>query len=359
MGFTLYKIEKMTIIDQNTRNKNPGQPSIGPNRVPDALPDFRNLGTQLRILLAVNLAAMLATLAVSERFADFARIFTQFSALLQPALLITLLLLLLLDRQLHRLSYRSGALAVMATSLAATLAVVAMLGERDGLGGERSVRAALYALTGSAALLEYFHLRNRALSPALAEARLQALQARIRPHFLFNSLNAVLSLIRSQPRVAERALEDLADLFRVVMADNNQLSPLGRELELSRNYLAIEQLRLGERLQVEWHTDKAPTNAKIPPLVIQPLLENAVYHGIEPSEHPGVVSVNAYRSRDEVHIDIRNPYTANGGSHHEGNKMAMNNIRERLALFFDAEASLTTTIGSNYYQVHIMLPYRE
>ena len=132
-------------------------------------------------------------------------------------------------------------------------------------------------------ILYYFHLRNRALSPALTEARLQALQARIRPHFLFNSINAVLSLIRPEPKRAEAALEDMADLFRVLMADNRDLSTLEREVELTRQYLNLEQLRLGERLQVEWHIDNMPGEALIPPLVLQPLVENAVYHGIEPS----------------------------------------------------------------------------
>ncbi|MDO9189761.1 MAG: histidine kinase, partial [Sulfurimicrobium sp.] len=129
----------------------------------------------------------------------------------------------------------------------------------------------------TAALLAYFNLRSRALSPALAEARLQALQARIRPHFLFNSINAVLSLIRSNPKRAESALEDMADLFRVLMADNLNLVSLEREVALSRQYLGLEQLRLGERLQVTWHIEKMPSDALIPPLVLQPLLENAVY----------------------------------------------------------------------------------
>src|SRR5690606_92866 len=119
-----------------------------------------------------------------------------------------------------------------------------------------------------ALLLGYLDLRGRALSPALTEARLQALQARIRPHFLFNSINAVLSLIRSDPKRAETALEDMAELFRVLMADNRELTPLGREVELCRQYLDLEQLRLGDRLKVEWHVDKAPGDAMVPPLVL-------------------------------------------------------------------------------------------
>jgi two-component system sensor histidine kinase AlgZ len=205
-------------------------------------------------------------------------------------------------------------------------------------------------------LVAYFNLRNRALSPALTEARLQALQARIRPHFLFNSINAVLSLIRAEPRRAETALEDMADLFRVLMADNRDLAPLENEVELCRQYLALEQLRLGERLQIDWHVDNMPKDALMPPLVLQPLLENAVYHGIEPSIQPGVISVNIYHVRDQVHMVLRNPYPKYG-DHHAGNKMALGNIRERLALHFDAEASLQARVGESEYEVHITIPY--
>ncbi|MBB5017732.1 two-component system sensor histidine kinase AlgZ [Chitinivorax tropicus] len=332
---------------------------ISQNRVPDALPDFRNLGTQVRILLAINLAILMAALTCSDALRDLANTFTAFSTVAQPTMLAAMLCLAAINEPLHRQSYSNGVLIVLGSTALICAIGAWVFGDPTIKVSERIIRALLYGATSSGVLLNYFYLRNRALSPALAEARLQALQARIRPHFLFNSLNAVLSMIRSKPRVAERALEDLADLFRVVMADNNQLSSLKRELELASNYLAIEQLRLGERLQLEWHIEKAPLQAKIPPLVIQPLLENAVYHGIEPCETPGIISINAYRSRNEVHLDIRNPFSPDDGKHHAGNKMAMGNIRERLALFFDAEASLTTTVGSNYYQVHIVLPYRE
>jgi two-component system sensor histidine kinase AlgZ len=166
----------------------------------------------------------------------------------------------------------------------------------------------------------------------------------------------VLSLIRQEPKRAEAALEDLADLFRVLMADNRKLSTLEQEVELTRQYLDLEKLRLGERLRVEWHIDNMPGEALIPPLVLQPLLENAVYHGIEPSIDPGVVSVNIYLVRDQVHMVLRNPYRKDG-SHHAGNKMALGNIRERLALHFDAEASLQARVGESEYEVHITIPY--
>ena len=213
------------------------------------------------------------------------------------------------------------------------------------------------ALAMAGVLLFYFALRAKALSPAISEARLQALQARIRPHFLFNSITAVLSLIRSEPRRAESALEDMADLFRVLMRDNRQLAPLVNEVALCKQYLDLEKLRLGDRLCVEWHVDNMPGDALVPPLVLQPLLENAVYHGIEPSSAAGVIAINIFLRRGEVHAILRNPYQS-GSRHRGGNKMALANIRERLALHFDAEAGLESKVNRETYEVHIRMPYR-
>ncbi len=328
-----------------------------PPAIADQLPDTRNLGVLLRVLLTANLVALLIALAAVPKFDAALARFVEDAALLEPALLLVMAALALLRDPLRRLPYRQGTLACVVLAALGALAVRAMLSPFYPAEPGQAWRAAGFAAVLAAGLLGYFRLRSRALSPLLTIARLQALQARIRPHFLFNSLNAVLSLIRGEPRKAERALEDLADLFRVFMAENLELSPLGREVELAGQYLGIEALRLGERLRVEWHTEKMPHDALIPPLTLQPLLENAVYHGIEPSISPGVITINIYRARDEVHVDIRNPYYREGGRHHAGNKMAMGNIRERLMLHFDAEASLKTTVGSDYYQVHITLPY--
>ena len=140
------------------------------------------------------------------------------------------------------------------------------------------------------------------------------------------------------------------------MRDNRDLAPLADEVELCRQYLALEQLRLGDRLQVEWHLKNMPGDALVPPLVLQPLLENAVYHGIEPLSEPGVVSINIFYKGGDVHAILRNPYRADGGSHHAGNKMALGNVRERLALHFDAEASLASRVRAGVYEVHIRCP---
>lgn len=309
------------------------------------------------VFIILTLCAFGAVCTGSQWNQSFAA-FTEMLAVVQPLLVLSILVLWICDPWLRRLRYSDGLLAValIELTLVAGAHSVALSMFPSFVAADLG-RYVVLTLGATALVLFYFHLRSRALSPALSEARLQALQARIRPHFLFNSINAVLSLIRLEPRRAEVALEDLADLFRVLMADNRELSSLQREVELTRQYLNLEQLRLGERLRVEWHIDNMPADALIPPLVLQPLVENAVYHGVEPSSGLGVISINAYKSRGEVHLVLRNPYRLEG-SHHSGNKMALINIRERLSLHFDAEAGLHTSVSENTYQVHIVMPYK-
>ena len=295
------------------------------------LPNFCRLGVNLRIALTVEAALVAGVVARVPDVPAFWAEFIALSALAQPALLLTLLALCATGRWLRSQSYRLGVGFTLA--LGVTVPLLATLWLNPLLASSLPVPpagVAVFALLVGAGLLAYFNLRARALSPAITEARLQALQARIRPHFLFNSLNAVLSLVRSDPRRDEVALP--------------------------RAYLELEQLRLGDRLQVVWHIKKMPGDALIPPLVIQPLVENAVYHGIEPQPEGGEISLNLYRSADKVHIVVRNPI-ATDVSHHKGNRIALANIRERLMLHFDLDAQLKLEPLGAVYQVHIVIPY--
>jgi two-component system sensor histidine kinase AlgZ len=335
-------------------------PSINQNPPPLSikLPDLRNLGVQLRVLVLANTMAVVAAMLIGETPAAAWRELLQISAAMQPVLLASMLLLFAMHRRLARLPYRQGVLVVFLLVLVLTALLHAAASWLFGLEATPSlIRMWFFSIIVTGTLLAYFNMRGRALSPAITEARLQALQARIRPHFLFNSMNAVLSLIRSDPQRAESALEDLADLFRVLMADNRQLVPLEGELALCRQYLALETLRLGERLKLVWHIDDMPNEALVPPLLLQPLLENAVYHGIEPSHDGGEVVIDIYRKGNEVHMVLSNPYRRDS-THHSGNKMALSNIKERLALHFDAEAQLKTHVTDQQYEVHIVIPYR-
>lgn len=327
------------------------------------LPDFRNLGICLRILIVVNLIAIMAISLHASSFEGFFQSYITLSALLQPVLLVTLLVLYFSYPLLRKLPYWLGTGIIIFTALCfanAARFLAAHMFEMETLPA--AARVWLYTLILAGITLYYFHLRQRALTPAIAEARLQALQARIRPHFLFNCINAVLSLVRSDPRRAETALEDMADLFRVLMADNRGLVPLAKEIALCRQYLALEKLRLDERLAISWQIDEMPPDAMIPPLILQPLLENAVYHGIEPLPEGGEIVINIHTSRNgsrtQVIIVLCNPYPKQG-SHHNGNRMALGNIRERLALHFDAEASLSNKVSGGRYEVRIAIPYQQ
>jgi two-component system, LytTR family, sensor histidine kinase AlgZ len=334
--------------------------SIRQNPQADALPDFRNLGVIARILVSINVLAFGIVLAAEQDLARAADAFVRATALLQPVVVASLVALYVGARPLMRMRYGDGCLAVMAVVLAFAACVHAALG---GFSGTTLWRTLAFAAAATALILAYLRLHQRAFSPALAEARLQALQARIRPHFLFNSLNAVLSLMRKDPKRAEHALEDLAELFRALVSDGRSLVRLADEIALLERYAAIEQLRLGSRLRMSWELDSAPMDALLPPLLLQPVLENAVYHGVEPGTGIGDVLVRIERRGNRVLALVENAQLENddlagregnrGGSH-----MALDNIRERLNLFFDAEARLESRVERGRYRVEIEIPYR-
>ena len=193
--------------------------------------------------------------------------------------------------------------------------------------------------------------KNTAIRESSQTANLQALQSRIRPHFMFNSMNSIAGLIRNNPQMAEQALQDLADLIRVLMADVRKLVPLVAEIETSKQYLNIEKLRLGERLSVQWHVQGIPKNCFVPSLILQPLLENAVYHGIEPSFGGGVIDIDMRADDRQVQILIRNPLPDDGErNHRKGNQIAMDNIKQRLSRHFGEASSLSS---SNRNEMHI------
>ena len=330
-------------------------PSIRQNPFPESLPDFRNLGVTARALVAVNLLALIAALLTEPDWSNTLSAFVMKATLFEPALLASLTLLYAAAPWLSRFNYLSGCALVIAVVLACATAAQFVLGE---FAPASLVRTLVLAACTAAMVLAYLRLHTKAYSPALAEARLQALQARIRPHFLFNSLNAVLALIRRDPRRAERTLEDLAELFRALMSDGRNLVRLADEIALIERYAAIEQLRLGERLRMSWDLDSAPVDAMLPALVLQPLLENAIYHGVEPGTGIGDVLVRIERRGDRVLALIENPWHEPASGARTGNQMALDNIRERLMLFFDDEARLESRVEGARYRVQIDIPYR-
>jgi two-component system, LytTR family, sensor histidine kinase AlgZ len=321
------------------------------------LPNFCNVGVMLRSLVIVNLLLVAAAVLRAPRPQAVWLEFLMLATFGEPILILSLVALCGARRLLHALGYAGSIAALAAFELAVAWLMSSTLGSWFA---ERSAVAfpqlAFLVLFVTGLTLAYFDLRSRALAPAIAEARIQALQARIRPHFLYNSINAVLSLIRAEPRRAERALEDMADLFRVLMADNRTLAPIAAEVELTRQYLAIESLRLGERLRVTWRLEEMPPDALVPPLMLQPLVENAVYHGIEPSQSGGAIAIEVKRSGAQLVLVLTNPLPAEARQA-AGNKMALANIRERLQLHFDAEASMQSVARDGTYEVCIRMPY--
>jgi two-component system, LytTR family, sensor histidine kinase AlgZ len=322
------------------------------------LPNFCNLGVMLRALVVVNVFVLAAAVLRAAGPGAWINEFLSIAAFAEPVLILSLMVLCAARRLLHALAYVASWVAVLFFELALVWFLYhAIRGALPGFTIEMPVgQVAFVTLFITGCTLAYFDLRSRALSPAIAEARIQALQARIRPHFLYNSINAVLSLIRSEPRRAERALEDMADLFRVLMSDNRTLAPIETEIELAKQYLAIEAIRLGDRLRVSWNIDGVPRDALVPPLVLQPLVENAVYHGIEPSENGGEIAVDIRKSGDRVVLSLTNPFPGES-RHPAGNRMAIANIRERLQLHFDAEADMKSEIHDGVYKVTIRVPY--
>lgn len=221
-------------------------------------------------------------------------------------------------------------------------------------GAWPTMTAALSGAAGAALVWAWLDLRAKAARPADASARLAELQSRIRPHFLFNALNTAVALVQIDPERAERVLEDLSQLFRVALAEVGASVTLGEEIDLAQRYLAIEQIRFGERLAVRWEVDPAAAGARVPPLVLQPLVENAVRHGIEASMRGGHVTVKAVARHGTARVLVSNslpdlPTTPGAG-------IALANVRERLSLLHDIGASLETWRGDGQFHARITVP---
>jgi two-component system sensor histidine kinase AlgZ len=329
------------------------------------IPDCCNIGVCLRTIAILNGAAIALAIAVAPGLASIWPRLLSIALILEPSLLLSLAALCIVRKwangQHLNLQWAVAlALPALITALVA-FAFASAAYEPGALSQNRLLwvtTRALAAAVIAAAMYEYFRLRARAYAPSFSEARLQALQARIRPHFLFNSLNTVLGLIRSDPRLAEHTLENLADLFRVFMRDARELVPLDDEVITCKEYLAIEQLRLSNRLKVVWDIDEMPGDALLPSLLLQPLLENAVHHGIEPRMDEGVISIRITKPGDRVRVEIDNPISATPAVR-PGNQMALSNVRERLMLLYDMEAELKTGPQGENFRLHLEFPYRK
>ena len=207
--------------------------------------------------------------------------------------------------------------------------------------------------------LRYFYIQHqwRRNIESETQSRIQALQSRIRPHFFFNCMNTIASLTRKQPEIAEQAVEDLSELFRDSLKDAKELSSLNEELDICNRYLRIESYRLGERLKTDWNIDSLPDDARIPSLTLQPLLENAIYHGIETIPDGGTVSINGRLENNQIIIRISNPILKNQEDR-MGNNLAQDNIRQRMSAYYGNRGKLDIIHDNQQYHAELTLPYK-
>jgi two-component system sensor histidine kinase AlgZ len=332
------------------------------------LPDFCTVRMVFAVVVTAELLAIVLTLGVIDSLAEFSRELSLRSLFIQWIALSGAGLLCVAGPWLRRLRNGPAGLLAWLLLLLVTLLIswtaIQVLGRGDTFGLSSVplfyCKSLSISAIVSALVLRYLYVQYlwRLQVEAESEARFQALQSRIRPHFLFNSMNTIANLTRADPALAEEVVQDLSDLFRASLSNVRHTSTLGDELELARGYLRIEGQRLGERLRVEWDLEALPEQAPLPTLILQPLLENAIYHGVEPAVEPGVISITGRYRRHQVNLSIRNSLPEGvEGMRRKGNRMALENTDQRLQGFFDGQASLTVSKVDGKHQVRVVFPY--
>ena len=330
------------------------------------LPDFCDVRILFSMVILAELLAFTLTLSNSATH-DQASWWSQLSLVslfIQWVALSSALILCISRRWLSAFNNRKAAafayaLLLVVTALASEAAYQIMHTASDSTHLEFIFRNLIVSAIISAITLRYFYVQFRMKQTIEAEsrARIQALQARIRPHFLFNSMNTIASLTRTQPALAEEVVEDLAELFRMTLADTREQITLKEELDLCQRYLHIEKLRLGDRLNVTWNMQNLADNTPLPALIIQPLLENAIYHGIEPLPEGGAVYIIGWQDDGIINITVNNPLPPqHPNNHRAGHGMALENIRERLAAHYGKKGELLLERSDTEYQVRITFP---
>ncbi|RZJ09918.1 MAG: sensor histidine kinase [Rubrivivax sp.] len=346
-----------------------GQPSsagfalteLGPLTSPPLLDPTRafdvcHVGLVLRTVLGVQLLLALGVALVARDAAQWVTLTANGTVVTMFAALFWLLVVCAGKRGHSRLPEPAQWAALMALGALAAATGFALLNltsdEPASLWRWGSVAVA--GASGAAVLLTWLRLREHSQRPADALAQLAELQSRIQPHFLFNTLNSAIVLVQIDPTRAEGMLEDLAELFRVALADSSASVTLADEVDLARRYLAIEQIRFGERLRVTWHLDPSADTARLPPLLLQPLVENAVRHGVEPNDEGGELEVTTARRGGEVEIRIVNSVGLPART--RGHGLALRNVRQRLSLMHDVAARFEVESTGSRFALRILLP---
>lgn len=335
------------------------------------LPDFCAAGTIFVMVLVAELVAIALTLAENPAAGEFLIELAETSLYVLWVVLLSALLLCRVRGRVERLG-KTQAFVTTFVLLEILCLVVAegawQLTQRFSLASiieepHRDFLLRTFAISSIvvALAMRYLYISSEWRRSIVLEAqsRVSALQALIRPHFLFNSLNTIASLARSDPRLAEEAVEDLADLMRANLGINRERSTLREELEIATTYQRIEKLRLGDRLEVRWNVDQLPMQALLPSLTLQPLVENAIYHGIELVPDGGEVVVSGRLQDGRIEIDISNPVAEHDQGRRDGNRMALANISQRFELAYGKLASVSAGRNGNEYRVKLEFPYHE
>jgi len=334
------------------------------------LPDFCEVRMVFVIILVAELLAIVLSLAQPAHIDDRLLALATYSMFIQCISITCAAVLCLSRKRLNTLpDHWTATLSYLVILLITYIFIEivwwqfsgwAMADNSQGAHWQFVLRSlGIAAITGALAL-RYFYVQQqwRRNVELESNSRLDALQARIRPHFLFNCLNTIASLTRRDAVKAEQAVEDLADLFRASLQDSHRLTALEDELELCRRYINMESLRLGDRLDIDWDIDALPANAGIPGLTLQPLLENAIYHGIEPRMQGGTIRIHGNRGGEQLRIEISNPLaTSTLAGHSRGNHLAQDNIRQRLEAIFGRRARMDIREYDDSYTVTLTLPY--
>lgn len=316
--------------------------------------DACHVGVVLRAVLFVEAVVAVGAMFGAVNAIDWLTRLSLLTGAALPATLFWLIAACSLKALLARLSATAQQLAGVGLGALAGLygcGVLFMVGLLDP--APWAACAASGALL-SAVLVAALVLRARGKTPAATAARLGELQARIRPHFLFNTLNSAIALVRAEPRKAEALLEDLSDLFRHALMEQGESVSLSDEIALAQRYLAIEKVRFGERLQVEWALDPDADQARLPPLLLQPLVENAVKYGVEPSASGAQIKISTQRRGSSVVIKVTNTVPVNQSQ--PGSGMALNNVRDRLSLLHDVQGQFQCGLKDGLFQVRIEVP---
>lgn len=321
--------------------------------------DACHVGVVLRAVLFVQSVVATAALFGAGSALEWLATMALITSGTLPATLLWLVVACGLKRLLQRLPRQAQVLAGMGLGALCGVYACAMLWLVDDAPASFWLASAAAGALLSALLVTALQLRARARAPAATTARLAELQSRIRPHFLFNTLNSAIALVRAEPAQAEALLEDLSDLFRCALAEPHGSTTLAEEIALARQYLAIEQVRFGARLRAHWQIDPAAGGARLPPLLLQPLVENAIRHGVEPSPDGGSLELSTRLRRGRVEITIVNSLAPASARSTPGHGMALRNVRERLSLLHDLQAEFSAGSHQGRYRVRIILPLED